>query len=89
MPVTARPIAFLETALLRRSMATAVASRNCCRHCGRTPLVGERVHHYDAQAGTELVCDLCRPLREDAPRHSGIMHSAEHERAVRVLRAAA
>ncbi len=88
MPVTARPIAILETALLRRSIDRAAASRDSCRHCHRTPLVGERVHFYDGQAGPELVCDLCRPRREAAPRHSELMHAPEHERAVRVLRAA-
>lgn len=89
MPVTARPIAILETALLRRSVQSAAARRESCRHCHRTPLVGERVHYYDAPSGSELVCDLCRPQREAAPRESALMHSPEHERAVRVLRAAA
>ena len=88
MPVNSRPIAFLETALRRRSVASAAARRGSCRHCHRTPLVGERVHFYDAPTGSELVCDLCRPRRETAPRHSELMHAPEHERAVRVLRAA-
>lgn len=89
MPVTARPIAILETALLRRSIGVAAARRDACRHCHRTPLVGERVHHYDGSAGSELVCDLCRPRRQDAPRRSELMHAPEHERAVRVLGVAA
>lgn len=89
MPVTARPIALLETALLRRSIDSAAARRDACRHCHRTPLVGERVHYYDAAAGFELVCDLCRPRRESAPSRSELMHAPEHERAVRVLRSAA
>ena len=88
MPVSSRPIAFLETALLRRSVESAGARRGSCRHCHRTPLIGERVHFYDAPTGSELVCDLCRPRRETAPRHSELMHAPEHERAVRVLRAA-
>ena len=89
MPVHVRPIAMLETALLRRSIDTAAARRESCRHCHRTPLVGERVHFYDAGEGSELVCDLCRPQRDAAPRHSALMHAPEHERAVRVLRTAA
>jgi hypothetical protein len=89
MPVTARPIAILETVLLRRNPQDAAARRDACRHCRRTPLVGERVHYYDAPGGTELVCDLCRPRRDQAPRCSALMHAPEHERAVRVLGAAA
>ena len=89
MPSHARPIAMLETALLRRSIHSATARRECCRHCHRTPLVGERVHFYDGAPGPELVCDLCRPQRETEPARSELMHAPEHERAVRVLRAAA
>ena len=89
MPVSARPIAILETALLRRSVASAAAARLACRSCRRTPLVGERVHFFDAEGGPELVCDLCLPKRREAPQRSELMHSPEHERAVRVLRAAA
>ena len=88
MPVSPRRIAFLETALLRRSVESAAARRDSCRHCHRTPLVGERVHFYDGPAGSVLVCDLCRPQCETAPRHTELMHAPEHERAVRVLRAA-
>jgi len=89
MPVASRPIAFLETALLRRSVGAAALRRERCHHCHRTPLVGERVHHYSVGSGSELVCDLCRPLRREAPARSGLMHSPEHDRAVRVLGTAA
>ena len=89
MPVHARPIAMLETALLRRSIDHSAARRESCRDCRRTPLVGERVHFYDAGGGSELVCDLCRPRRAAAPRDTVLMHAPEHERAVRVLRSAA
>lgn len=89
MPTPARRITILETALLRRSVGAATAGRDRCHHCRRTPLVGERIHFYDADAGTELVCDLCRPARPHAPRRTELMHSPEHDRAVRVLRAAA
>ena len=89
MPVPPRPIAFLETALLRRSVGAASLRRERCHHCHRTPLVGERVHHYSTGSAVELVCDLCRPLRRDAPDRSELMHSPEHNRAVRVIGAAA
>ena len=35
-----------------------------CGDCGRTPLIGESVHLYES---AELVCELCRMLRPDAP----------------------
>ncbi|HEX2703713.1 MAG TPA: hypothetical protein VHM72_09805 [Solirubrobacteraceae bacterium] len=35
----------------------------CC-DCGRTPLIGEHVHLYES---ADLVCELCRMLRSDAP----------------------
>ncbi len=89
MDAPARPLSILETALLRRSVGAAAARRDLCRHCRRTPLIGERVHLYESPSGAELVCDLCRPLRERAPDSSRLMHSPEHERAVRVLRAVA
>lgn len=89
MPTSARRITILETALLRRSVGATIAGRDSCRHCQRTPLVGERIHFYDAAGGSELVCDLCRPTRAQAPQRTQLMHSAEHDRAVRVLRAAA
>lgn len=81
MSALARPLTALETALFRRGVAVAHAQRDCCRHCRRTPLVGERVHFY----GAELVCDLCRFRRRESPDASRLMHSPEHDRAVRVL----
>jgi hypothetical protein len=73
-----------ETALLRRSVGDLAAREARCHHCHRTPLVGELVHVYE----TQLVCDLCRSRRRAAPTETRLVHSAEHERAVRVLRAA-
>src|ERR1700690_608702 len=35
-----------------------------CRDCGRTPLIGEHVHLYSS---ADLVCELCRMLRREAP----------------------
>lgn len=84
-----RPPQLLETALLRRSMQAAGADRDRCHHCRRTPLIGEYIHVYEAVGGSHLVCDLCRPLRDDAPDRSELMHSPEHDRAVRVLGAVA
>ena len=86
-PASARPA--LENALLRRSMGESQALRHHCVHCHRTPLTGERVHLYGTASGERLVCDLCRPLRREAPGRSELMHAPDHERAVRVRRRAA
>lgn len=74
----------LETAILRRSMHAREAREDRCRDCHRTPLVGERVYEY----GPRIVCELCLPLRREAPTSSRLVHSPEHERAVRIRRAA-
>ena len=74
-----------EISLLRHSVGALVAGRHRCCHCHRTPLVGEAVHYYDER----LVCELCRHLRREAPRETSVMHSPEHQRAVKLLRRAA
>jgi hypothetical protein len=83
----ARPA--LEQALLRRSVGESQAHRHLCVHCHRTPLTGEVVHIYASVGEERLVCELCRPLRREAPARSQLMHAPEHERAVRVRRRAA
>ena len=87
---TAPPaLAPLEKALLRRSVGDHETHRHRCAHCRRTPLTGEIVHVYTAAAGDRLVCELCRPLRREAPSRSELMHAPEHVRSVRVLSRAA
>jgi hypothetical protein len=83
----ARPA--LEQALLRRSVGESQSHRHRCVHCHRTPLTGEMVHMYVSVGEERLVCDLCRPLRREAPARSELMHAPERERAVRVQRRAA
>jgi hypothetical protein len=78
-----------ELALLRRSVGDHETQRHRCEHCGRTPLTGEVVHLYVVAAGERLVCDLCRPLRREAPTRSQLMHAPEHERSVRLTSRAA
>jgi hypothetical protein len=75
--------------LLRRSVGEQEAHRHRCVHCRRTPLTGEVVHVYEVAAGERLVCELCRPLRREAPARSELMHAPEHERSVRLTRRAA
>ena len=79
----------LEQALLRRSVGESQAHRHRCVHCHRIPLTGEVVHVYETLGDDRLVCELCRPLRREAPARSELMHAPEHERAVRVQRRAA
>jgi hypothetical protein len=74
------PPAPIAQALLRRSVGLLADERPRCVHCHRTPLVGERVYLY-AQA---IVCELCRPRRQNAPERSELVRSPEHKRAVRV-----
>ncbi len=50
-----------------------------CSHCHRTPLIGEHVHVY----GERLVCQLCRHLRREPPGATVVVHSSEHQRAVK------
>jgi hypothetical protein len=79
----------LEKALLRRSMGEHESRTHRCVHCHRTPLTGEAVHVYATASGERLVCELCRPLRREAPLRSELMHAPEHQRSVRVARRAA
>jgi len=79
----------LGRVLLRRSVGELDAHRQRCAHCQRTPLTGEIVHVYAVAAGERLVCELCRPLRREAPARSELMHAPEHARSVRITRRAA
>jgi len=78
----------LERHLLRRGLGALEADRDRCSDCGRTPLTGEHVHLYDANGG-ELVCELCRTLRRDAPVASEIVRHCEHGQTVRLTARAA
>ena len=69
-----------EISLLRHSVGALAAGRHSCWHCHRTPLVGEHVHLY----GERLVCELCRHLRRERPAATVVVHSPEHERAVKL-----
>ena len=52
-----------------RAASTATARRWSAR----------RVYFY----GERMVCELCRPLRREAPAREEVVHSAEHERTVK------
>ena len=70
----------LERELLRKGVGALEAGRASCADCGRTPLVGERVHRF---AGRELVCELCRPGRGGPPERSEVVSSSERGQTVR------
>ena len=75
----------LELRLLRKSVGVLDAARDRCADCGRTPLIGELVHHYGAGA---VVCELCRPLRRREPDRTEKVQHCEHGHTVKVHRAA-
>jgi hypothetical protein len=85
MPRTATTIGErdLERALLRRSVDAASGELDRCVDCGRTPLIGETLYRYAADA---TVCELCRPLRREAPQGSELVRNSECGDAVRVQR---
>jgi hypothetical protein len=74
----------LERALLRKSVGSLAGRRDLCADCGRTPLIGETLHLF---AGGSTVCELCSPMRGDAPVHSERVRHSEFGLAVRVHRA--
>jgi hypothetical protein len=70
----------LERELLRKSVGALEAGRATCEDCGRTPLVGERVHSFGDGA---LVCDLCRPRHSGHPERSEMVHHSERGQTVK------
>jgi hypothetical protein len=82
-----RPPRDLEPHLVRRSVGALSEDRDRCGHCGRTPLIGERVHRYEDGV---VLCELCRPLRRIEDAREEIVRHSEHGQTVRrVARAAA
>jgi hypothetical protein len=79
-----------ERQLLRHGLGVLQEDRHRCCDCGRSPLIGERVHRYDGRgASVEFVCELCRPLRREAPAASKLVRHSEHGHAVRLTARAA
>jgi hypothetical protein len=70
----------LERELLRKSVGALEADRASCGDCGRTPLVGERIHRFDDGA---LVCELCRPRHSGHPERSEVVHHSERGQTVK------
>lgn len=72
----------LERMLLRRGVGVLAADRHRCVDCGRTPLVGERVHTYESRH--TVVCELCRPARREVPAYSEVVRHFELGHTVRL-----
>ena len=53
-----------------------------------SPLIGESIHLYDGRRGG-VVCELCRPLRREAPAATEIVRHSERGHAVRLTARAA
>ena len=75
----------LERELFRRGLDVLEADRHGCADCGRTPLTGEHVHLYEGRR-QRIVCELCRPLRREAPVATELVRHCEHGHAVRLTR---
>ena len=74
-----------ERLLLRAAVDELSADRARCGDCGRTPLIGEDVHRYGRG---DVVCELCRMLRPDAPESTERVRHSEFGQAVRLRRVA-
>jgi hypothetical protein len=71
---------------VRASVGALRDGRFTCRHCHRTPLVGEHVHVYaSGRRGDEIVCELCRPLRTAAPDRTMLVRPADQRATVRAV----
>jgi hypothetical protein len=87
MPQLRSLIPALELELLRRGVGDRTRAGRRCADCHRTPLIGERIYHYD---GGRLRCELCRPLRREEPVTSELVHGPEYGHCVvRITRVAA
>ena len=72
----------LELALLRRGVDALSAGCERCSHCGRTPLIGERIYVY---ASDTVRCELCRALNGERPLASRLVHGPEYGHTMRII----
>ena len=78
----------LERRLLRQGVDALEEDRNRCSGCGRSPLIGESVHLYEGRA-QDILCELCRGQRREAPVSSDVVRHFERGHAVRIIARAA
>ena len=81
MAVTVREMPELELALLRRGLDELASHCERCRHCGRTPLVGERV--WELASGA-ILCELCRDPRREPGAGPRTVHGPEFGHTMRI-----
>jgi hypothetical protein len=80
----------LELQLLRRGLRVMTATRWACSRCGRSPLVGERIHVFAPKGNEQSVCDLCVRGAPDGSFGESVRMERVHagERPLNVRRAA-
>jgi len=66
----------------RKAITTSHAVVSC-DVCGRTLLRGEHADVFLHGGQRRMVCELCKPLREDTASRSEVMHSGEYELTVK------
>lgn len=66
---------------MRRGVGSVTERRETCHECGRTPLVGERVHLF---RGAQMLCELCKAMRGEEPESSRLVHGPAFGHAVRI-----
>jgi hypothetical protein len=81
MDAPTRDMEELELALLRRGVDGISSECERCARCQRTPLIGERVYAYSS--GTVL-CELCKPLHDESPVESRLVHGPEFGHTMRI-----
>lgn len=81
METTVRDMPALELALLRRGVDELAAGEERCRHCHRTPLIGERVYVYESGV---MLCELCRVIDTHRPVTSRLVHGPEFGHTMRI-----
>ena len=84
-PSAVCPSAIWSARCCARAWTRATRRARRCAECGRTPLIGERVHRYERDA----VCELCRPRRRAEPLRTQLVLHLEHGLASRRHRAPA
>lgn len=72
----------LKLALLRRGVSHLTAETECCRHCRRRPLIGERVYLYDSGV---VLCELCRALERANPTGARLVHGPAFGHTMRII----
>ena len=82
MGTTVRDMPDLERALLRRSVHDLSRHTDHCFRCGRSPLVGERIHRL---ADHSTMCELCRSVEHAKPVDTQVVHGPEFGHTLRVI----